>query len=147
MKRFVLILLSACLIAGSQGVLSVHAGEHLISLPAFPGAQGFGATTPGGRGGRVIHVTNLNGDGPGSLQAACSAKGPRIVVFDTCGVIRDNVEIRHGQITIMGQTAPSPGITIRGMLYNDYGRPYLEDMMSGTVCSIMLRFPGPVTRT
>ncbi|MBT4512888.1 MAG: right-handed parallel beta-helix repeat-containing protein, partial [Chloroflexi bacterium] len=51
-------------------------------MPAFPGAEGFGADNPGGRGGRVIRVTNLNPDGPGSLQAACNEQGPRIVVFE-----------------------------------------------------------------
>ncbi|MCG8126040.1 MAG: hypothetical protein N0E55_19060, partial [Candidatus Thiodiazotropha taylori] len=58
------------------------------SLPAFPGAEGFGAVSVGGRHGKVIRVTNLNADGPGSLQAAASASGPRIVVFDVAGVIR-----------------------------------------------------------
>ena len=98
-------------------------------LPAFPGAEGFGATTPGGRGGRIIKVTNLNGSGPGSLQRACSARGPRIVVFDTCGVIRHDVQIQNGGITIMGQTAPSPGITIRGILHTNPYRGYLEDIV------------------
>jgi pectate lyase len=50
-------------------------------IPAFPGAEGFGSSTPGGRGGRAMEVTNLNSDGPGSLREACLAKGPRIVVF------------------------------------------------------------------
>ncbi len=98
-------------------------------LPAFPGAEGFGATTPGGRGGRVIKVTNLNGSGPGSLQAACNARGPRIVVFDTCGVIRHEVQIQHGRITIMGQTAPSPGITVRGILSTNPYLGYLDDIV------------------
>jgi pectate lyase len=129
MKRFTLILLGAYILAGTLSGRTVRAEEHLNSLPAFQGAQGFGATTPGGRGGRVIHVTNLNGSGPGSLQSACSADGPRIVVFDTCGVIRHDVEIQHGQITIMGQTAPSPGITIRGMLHSNPYRGYLEDIV------------------
>ncbi len=83
-------------------------------LPAFPGAQGWGAYTPGGRGGRVIHVTNLNPSGPGSFQDACSQSGARIVVFDTSGVINAPVTIEHGNITIMGQSAPGAGITIRG---------------------------------
>ena len=52
------------------------------TLPSFPGAEGFGAVTPGGRGGRVVKVINLNPNGPGSLQAACDMEGPRIVVFD-----------------------------------------------------------------
>ena len=90
------------------------------SLPAFPGAEGFGSRTPGGRGGRVIQVTNLNPSGPGSLQAACSAEGPRIVVFEVSGVIPGEVSIPHGQITIMGQTAPGAGITIKGMLITKY---------------------------
>ncbi|MCG3178747.1 MAG: hypothetical protein BIFFINMI_01076 [Phycisphaerae bacterium] len=88
-------------------------------LPAFPGAEGFGAVAVGGRGGRVIHVTNLNADGPGSLAEACAAKGPRIVVFDVGGVIttkNDTLEIEDGHITIAGQTAPSPGITVVGEL-------------------------------
>lgn len=65
---------------------------------AFPGAEGFGAVTTGGRGGRVLKVTNLDSRGPGSLQAACSAAGPRILVFDTSGVIRGDVTIEHGRI-------------------------------------------------
>lgn len=85
-------------------------------LPAFPGAEGFGAGAVGGRGGRVIKVTNLDGSGPGSLQAACEAPGPRIVVFEVGGVIRGEISIKHPYITIAGQTAPSPGITIQGRL-------------------------------
>jgi pectate lyase len=87
-------------------------------LPAFPGAEGFGALAVGGRGGKVIKVTNLNSKGPGSLQAACEVKGPRIVVFEVGGVIRGDVNIRHSFITIAGQTAPGPGITIEGRLFS-----------------------------
>jgi pectate lyase len=90
------------------------------SLPAFPGAEGFGASTPGGRGGRVMTVTNLNADGPGSLQAACRESGPRIVVFSVSGVIRGDIEITEPYITIAGQTAPGAGITIEGMLRTAY---------------------------
>lgn len=85
-------------------------------LPAFPGAEGFGAVSIGGRGGKVIKVINLNSSGPGSLQAACAAQGPRIVVFEVGGVIRGDIAIQHPFITIAGQTAPSPGITIEGRL-------------------------------
>ena len=85
-------------------------------IVAFPGAEGFGATAIGGRGGRVLKVTNLNSSGAGSLQAACEAEGPRIVVFEVAGVIRGDLKIRHPYITIAGQTAPSPGITIEGRL-------------------------------
>jgi len=94
------------------------------SIPAFPGAEGFGAVATGGRGGRVIKVTNLNGKGPGSLQEACSQKGPKIIVFDVSGVItpanrndrkgRNYLALRKDNITIAGQTAPGAGITIIG---------------------------------
>ncbi len=90
--------------------------------PAFPGAEGFGAETPGGRGGKVLKVTNLNASGPGSLQAACSAKGPRIVVFDVSGVIRGDVVITEPRITVAGQTAPGAGITIEGVFSTAYQR-------------------------
>ena len=82
-------------------------------IPAFPGAEGFGATTPGGRGGRIIEVTNLNTSGPGSLNAACTAEGPRIVVFRVSGEIKGRVSVSRPYITIAGQTAPRDGICIR----------------------------------
>jgi pectate lyase len=91
-------------------------------LPAFPGAEGFGAATPGGRGGKVIHVTNLNASGRGSLQEAVSTPGPRIVVFDLSGVITGDVVITEPFITIAGQTAPGAGITIYGRLLTKYER-------------------------
>ncbi len=106
------------------------AAEPTAGLPAFPGAEGFGAAAVGGRGGKVIHVTTLAGSGPGSLQAACDVEGPRIVVFDVSGVIvppnvdkgRRFLAIRHSNITIAGQTAPGAGITINGMI-TGYGGP------------------------
>ncbi|MFZ6765858.1 pectate lyase family protein [Undibacterium sp. Di26W] len=82
---------------------------------SFPGAAGWAAQTPGGRGGKLIRVTNLNADGPGSLKEAIETPGPRIVVFEVGGVIdlkRSTLTIREPFITIAGQTAPSPGITI-----------------------------------
>lgn len=88
---------------------------------AFPGATGFGALATGGRGGQVIHVTTLDATGPGSLQAALSASGPRIVVFDVSGVIEaDILEIENGDVTIAGQSAPGGGITIKGRLFAAY---------------------------
>ncbi len=85
---------------------------------AFPGAQGWAAHATGGRGGRIIRVTTLAADGPGSFVAAVEAKGPRIVVFEVGGVIDlgvKTIRIRENDLTIAGQTAPSPGITfIRG---------------------------------
>jgi pectate lyase len=89
-------------------------------VPAFPGAEGFGAVATGGRGGRVIRVTTLRPRGPGSLNAAVQAKGPRIVVFDVSGVIRGNVTITESDLTIAGQTAPGAGITIEGILATKY---------------------------
>ena len=85
-------------------------------LPAFPGAEGWGSETTGGRGGKVMIVTNLNPDGPGSLQEACAAKGPRIVVFEVSGVVSNMITIENSDITIAGQTAPGAGITIAGQL-------------------------------
>lgn len=86
--------------------------------PVFPGAVGFGTDTPAGRGGKVIKVTNLNNDGPGSFREALEAKGPRIIVFEVGGIIdleKERLELREPYVTIAGQTAPSPGITfIRG---------------------------------
>jgi hypothetical protein len=82
---------------------------------AFPGAVGWAAQTPGGRGGAILRVTNLDAAGPGSFRAAVEAKGPRIVVFEVGGVIdlgRTTLEITEPYLTIAGQTAPSPGITI-----------------------------------
>jgi pectate lyase len=85
---------------------------------AFPGALGWAAHTPGGRGGRIIRVTNLNSEGPGSLREAIEAQGPRIIVFEVGGVIDLNqktIKLMEPYVTIAGQTAPSPGITlIRG---------------------------------
>lgn len=94
-----------------------------FQIPAFPGAEGYGATAAGGRGGRIIEVTNLNNDGEGSFRAACAASGPRIVVFRVAGEIvipgKDEIEITNSNITIAGQTAPDGGITIRADSPND----------------------------
>jgi pectate lyase len=88
------------------------------SPPAFPGAQGWAATTPGGRGGRVLRVTTLAMSGPGSFAEAVATPGPRIIVFEVGGVIDlggRSWKIAEPYLTIAGQTAPSPGITfIRG---------------------------------
>ena len=86
-----------------------------FSIPAFPGAEGGGAKSVGGRGGAVLQVTNLDDAGPGSLRAACEAAAPRTVVFRVAGIITLTrpLEIRNPFITIAGQTAPGGGIVIR----------------------------------
>jgi len=90
------------------------AGERPI--PAFPDAEGYGAASVGGRGGRVIEVVNLDDAGPGSFRAAVSASGARIVVFRVAGVIelRSRVDVQHPFLTIAGQTAPGGGILLKG---------------------------------
>jgi pectate lyase len=88
-------------------------------IPAFPGAEGFGATTPGGRGGKVIPVTNLNDDGPGSFRAACEAEGPRMVIFRVSGLItlEKKLVVKNPYITIAGQSAPGDGICLRNFTF------------------------------
>ena len=86
----------------------------LAQVPAFPGAEGHGRYTTGGRGGKVIHVTNLNDSGTGSFRAAVSGSDKKIVVFDVGGVIALKSELTIGaNTTVLGQTAPAPGITLR----------------------------------
>lgn len=87
-------------------------------IPAFPGAWGGGMFTTGGRGGKVIAVTNLNDNGKGSLRAALEAEGPRIVIFNVAGTIKINkdINIDYPDITIAGQSAPGDGICIAGTL-------------------------------
>ncbi len=83
-------------------------------VPAFPGAEGHGRYVTGGRGGKIVHVTNLNNSGTGSLRAAVSGNDKKIVVFDVSGIIALSAELIIGDnTTIAGQTAPTPGITVR----------------------------------
>lgn len=84
-------------------------------VPAFPGAEGFGAATPGGRGGRALKVTNLLDSGPGSFRDACAAKGPRTIVFEVAGYIdlASDITLTEPFCTIAGQTAPGDGVCVR----------------------------------
>ena len=86
----------------------------LAQAPAFPGAEGHGRYVTGGRGGKVIHVTNLNDKGTGSFRAAVTGNSKKIIVFDVAGIIPLASDLTIGaNTTILGQTAPSPGITLR----------------------------------
>ena len=86
----------------------------LAQAPAFPGAEGHGRYVTGGRGGKVIHVTNLNDKGTGSFRAAVTGNSKKIIVFDVAGVIPLASDLTIGaNTTILGQTAPSRGIALR----------------------------------
>ena len=103
MKQKVFTLLAASLISATS----------MAQTPAFPGAEGHGRYITGGRGGKIVHVTNLNDSGTGSFREAVKS-GNKIIVFDVAGVIALKSDLKFADnITILGQTAPSPGITLR----------------------------------
>lgn len=101
---------------GSGGAGNPGEWNEGTELKAFPTAEGYGRYAKGGRGGRVLEVTNLNDSGPGSLREAVLATGPRTVVFNVSGVIHLNskLELRkeNRDLTVAGQTAPGKGIAV-----------------------------------
>lgn len=108
--------LAAFVVIIASVVISTPRAASLADYGGYrPHYQGFGTNTSGGRGGTIIRVTNLNDSGTGSLRAALEARGPRIVVFEVSGTISlsYDITITNPYLTVAGQTAPNPGITVR----------------------------------
>lgn len=132
-------------VVGLLGMSAALGAACAYALPAFPGAEGFGADTPGGRGGRVLEVVNLDDAGPGSFRAAVEAEGARTVVFRVGGTIelRSEIVVKHPNLTIAGQTAPGGGITLKTHPSNT--RSALT--LAPTACDVVIRHlrsrPGP----
>ena len=149
-KTFIFLLASlSCL---TCGMATAFAGERLSpKLPdgrqrAFPTAEGFGAAAVGGRGGRVIYVTNTAESGPGSLRACIEDKGPRNCVFRVAGTITLNASslvINDPFITIAGETAPGGGIAIRNS--GTQLRPSIEVKSHDVIIRHIRVRPGPHT--
>jgi len=148
-KFLLSICLAGLLLAGLVSFLPTSSrATEAPAIPAFPGAEGFGSTTPGGRGGKVIFVTNLNDSGDGSLRAACDADGPRIVIFRVSGLITlaSPITVKNPYLTIAGQTAPGDGVCLRNFTFNiathdvvvRYLRSRLGDLSSQEADSITL---------
>ena len=120
-RRILTLALVATLVAGCRLFPPHQAAFDAVrdipgGLAVFPGAEGFGSTTRAGRGGDVIRVMNLSDGGAGSLRAALQREGARIVVFEVGGTIEldSPITIHQPFLTLAGQTAPDPGITLKG---------------------------------
>ncbi|ETW93030.1 MAG: hypothetical protein ETSY1_41025 [Candidatus Entotheonella factor] len=118
--KFGLIAVSGMMLLCLSCLMGLHDGyggsfQAHAEVPAFPGAEGFGAFAAGGRGGAVLFVDNLNDAGPGSLRAAIEATGPRTVIFRVGGTIdlSSSLVVRSPYLTIAGQTAPGGGIALK----------------------------------
>ena len=111
-RRAVGLLIVTTMVVLLQSVIASGSVDHGGYRPHY---QGYGVNTPGGRGGSILKVTNLNDGGPGSLRAAMEARGPRIVIFEVSGTISlsQPIYVTSPFLTVAGQTAPSPGITLR----------------------------------
>ena len=123
-------------------------GQQAVAAPkAFGGAQGFGATAAGGRGGAVYQVTNLNDGGSGSLRACVQASGPRTCVFRVGGTIMLSsiLEVRNPRLTIAGQTAPGGGIQLR--LSPSHSKPLFRVLTSDVVVRHVRFRRGATSRT
>jgi hypothetical protein len=104
-------------VLGLALVAMLFAASAAYALPVIPNAAGYGIDTPAGRGGTIYKVTSLaNTNTPGTLRYALSQTGPRIIVFEVAGTIEvnDYLDIRNPYVTVAGQTAPSPGIFLKG---------------------------------
>ena len=119
-------------------LLSVFVLSQANAVPSFPGAQGSGAVSVGGRGGAIIMVTNLSDSGTGSLRACVQASGPRTCVFRVGGTINllSTLRVNNPFLTIAGQTAPGGGILLKGTQFGGIG----ANMFVVNAANVLVRY-------